>query len=140
MSTSLDAKRLEAAGHVNRRHAFLTRAAATAHLRLSRLGAGDGTGNPAGGIAAALDAIEAIVEAWPRDLGARDRWLAWLSRVRALETARRRAFRAAAAAEAGGRTRYADLGPDAVRSGFLSVARGISTCVVELYALDGPLR
>src|SRR2546430_13924271 len=95
MTPSLQAKRPEAAGQVNRRHAFLTRAAVTAHLGLSRLQPKATPTAPAGpGLTPTLDAIEAMVEAWPRDLGARERWLGWVGRTRSLDGVRRRAFRA----------------------------------------------
>src|SRR5438105_13807134 len=99
MTISPQAKRLEAAGQVNRRHAFLTRAALTAHLGLSRLEPQATRPGPGGdGLSPALEAIAAVVEAWPHDHGARQRWLGWISRARGLQGARRGPFRAAAAA------------------------------------------
>jgi hypothetical protein len=135
MSTSLQAKRLEAAGQVNGRHAFLTRAAVTAHLGLSRFQPKATPTAPGGpGLAPTLDAIEAMVEAWPRDLGARERWLGWIGRTRSLDGVRRGAFRAATEAPP---APAATTGPDAVEARLAGVAGQISACVVELYSLAG---
>jgi len=134
MTTSLQAKRLDAAGRVNRRHAFLTRAAVTAHLGLSRLQPQATRPGPGGhGLSPALDAIEAVVGAWSHDLGDRARWLGWIARARGLQNARRGAFRAAAAAA----VTSAAADPDAVEARLAEVAGEIAACVVELYALAG---
>jgi hypothetical protein len=135
MSTSLQAKRLEAAGELNRRHAFLTRAAVTAHLGLSRLQPKATRTAPGGqGLTPTLDAIEAMVEAWPGHLGARERWLGWIGRTRSLDGVRRGAFRAAADSPT---APAATTEPDAVEAGLAGVAGQISACVVELYSLAG---
>ena len=113
MTTSLQAKRLDAAGRVNRPQA-------------TRPG-------PGHGLSPALDAIEAVAGAWSHDHGDRARWLGWIARARGLQNARRGAFRAAAAAA----VTSAAAEPDPVEARLAEVAGEIAACVVELYALAG---